>query len=135
MNNKKIKQTNIAINVLDKKPLPNGQQNGPDNPNREKKTVSFQNKMVLDVAIDFLQAYKWAGCRQTVLSNWKPLIEKLDKASLNQAREQQQNDRIWYEKPKTVAIDQYYTNTFRKVKFIYSLFFFIALFSFYFHIF
>ena len=105
----------VAINVLDKKPLPNGQQNGPDNPNREKKTVSFQNKMVLDVAIDFLQAYKWAGCRANVLANWKPLIELLDNASIKQSKEKALDTRYAFAQPDTVSVDKYYPKTFKTV--------------------
>eukprot|EP01083_Nonionella_stella_P293202 997075_1 len=105
----------VAINVLDKKPLPNGQQNGPDNPNREKKTVSFQNKMVLDVAIDFLQAYKWAGCRPSVLANWKPLIELLDEASMNQKNQQQKefNSKFVVKSPPTTNVNIGYQNKFK----------------------
>eukprot|EP01084_Bolivina_argentea_P311435 539069_1 len=105
----------VAINVLDKKPLPNGQQNGPDNPNREKKTVSFQNKMVLDVAIDFLQAYKWAGCRPSVLANWKPLIELLDEASMNQKNQQQNefNSKFVVSSPPTTAVNAGYQKKFK----------------------
>ena len=107
----------VAINVLDKKPLPNGQQNGPDNPNREKKTVSFQNKMVLDVAIDFLQAYKWAGCRPSVLANWKPLIELLDEASMNQKNQQQKdfNSKFVVKSPPTTNVNAGYQKKFKMV--------------------
>eukprot|EP01084_Bolivina_argentea_P104315 186790_1 len=105
----------VAINVLDKKPLPNGQQNGPDNPNREKKTVSFQNKMVLDVAIDFLQAYKWAGCRPSVLANWKPLIELLDEASMTQKNQQQKefNLKFVVKSPPTTPVNAGYQKKFK----------------------
>lgn len=105
----------VAINVLDKKPLPNGQQNGPDNPNREKKTVSFQNKMVLDVAIDFLQAYKWAGCRPSVLANWKPLIELLDEASMSQKNQQQKefNSKFVVKSPPTTEVNAGYQKKFK----------------------
>ena len=72
--------------------------------------------MVLDVAIDFLQAYKWAGCRQTVLSNWKPLIELLDAASMKQSRERAQDSRVQFEQPKTCIVDYYYSKTFYTVK-------------------
>jgi len=92
-----------------------GQQNGPDNPNREKKTVSFQNKMVLDVAIDFLQAYKWAGCRPSVLANWKPLIELLDEASMNQKNQQQKefNSKFVVKSPPTTAVNAGYQQKFK----------------------
>ena len=107
----------VAINVLDKKPLPNGQQNGPDNPNREKKTVSFQNKMVLDVAIDFLQAYKWAGCRPSVLANWKPLIELLDEASMSLKNQQQKefNSKFVVKSPPTINVNAGYQKKFKMV--------------------
>lgn len=113
----------VAINVLDKKPLPNGQQNGPDNPNREKKTVSFQNKMVLDVAIDFLQAYKWAGCRPSVLANWKPLIELLDEASMNQKNQQQKefNSKFVVKSPPTTAVNAGYQQKFKTVPIMSSV--------------
>ncbi|ETO32191.1 hypothetical protein RFI_04927, partial [Reticulomyxa filosa] len=106
----------VAINVLDKKPLPNGQQNGPENPNREKKTVSFQNKMVLDVAIDFLQAYKWAGCRPSVLQNWKPLIELLDGTSVTQ-KAKMSNDfdaHFTVPRPKVQEVDGGYCAKFQR---------------------
>ncbi|ETO12273.1 hypothetical protein RFI_25104 [Reticulomyxa filosa] len=107
----------VAINVLDKKPLANGLQNGPENPNREKKTVSFQNKMVLDVAIDFLQAYKWAGCRPSVLQNWKPLIELLDKWSISQ-KNKIHNDfetNFTIPRPKIQEVDGGYCARFQRV--------------------
>merc|ERR1712228_737991 len=78
-------------------------------------TVSFQNKMVLDVAIDFLQAYKWAGCRPSVLANWKPLIELLDEASMNQKNQQQKdfNSKFVVKSPPTTNVNAGYQKKFK----------------------